>query len=74
MSHWTSIFAALGEHYDGSKDYNLTNFSLLNIFDHSGMIFEICHDAMQQEKLKDQVMLYLGIEIHVCCMFVCLHC
>ena len=54
-SHWVTIFAALGEDYAPFRPYTLTDFALYNIYEHSDIIFEICHDAMQEEKLRIQV-------------------
>lgn len=54
-SHWVTIFAALGEDYAHFHPYTLTDFALYNIYEHSDIIFEICHDAMQEEKLRIQV-------------------
>lgn len=60
MSHWYTIFASLGEDYEPSRQYTLNDFQFFNIYDHSDIIFEICHDAMQQEKLRGKV----GIHMH----------
>ena len=54
-SHWVTIFAALGEDYTPFHPYTLTDFALYNIYEHSDIIFEICHDAMQEEKLRIRV-------------------
>lgn len=50
-----TIFAALGEEYDSTQHYTLTDFALYNIYDHTEFIFEICYDAMQGETLKAKV-------------------
>lgn len=52
-----TVFAALGEEYDSSQHYTLTDLALYNIYDHTEFIFEICYDAMQGERLKAKVML-----------------
>ena len=57
-SHWYTIFASLGEDYNPSTPYTLNDFSLYNIYEHSDIIFEICHDAMQEDKLRAQVCPY----------------
>ena len=54
-SHWYTIFASLGEDYNPDTPYTLVDFDLYKIYDHSDIIFEICHDAMQQEKLRAKV-------------------
>eukprot|EP00731_Ephydatia_muelleri_P030623 Em0022g137a len=54
-SHWQTIFAALGQDYSHTSSYTLTDFSSYNIFEHSDIIAEICHDALQEEKIKHQV-------------------
>ncbi len=54
-SHWYTIFAAFGEDYNPLQQYTLTDFALFNIFKHRDIIFEICHDAMQEERLRAQV-------------------
>ena len=54
-SHWYTIFAALGEDYFPLHPYTLTDFTLYNVFEHSEIIFEICHDAMQEKRLREQV-------------------
>lgn len=55
MSHWYTIFASLGEDFDPTRQYTLNDFQVYNIYEHSSIIFEICHDAMQQEKLREKV-------------------
>ena len=55
MSHWYTIFASLGEDFDPTRQYTLNDFQFYNIYEHSSIIFEICHDAMQQEKLRGKV-------------------
>ena len=55
VSHWYTIFASLGEDYEPSRQYTLNDFQFYDIYDHSDIIFEICHDAMQQEKLRGKV-------------------
>jgi len=57
-SHWITIFAALGEDYNPKKQYTLNDFSLYHMYDHSAIIFEICHDAMQQANLSNWVNAY----------------
>ena len=59
VSHWVTVFAALGEEYDTKQSYTLTDFALYNIYDHTEFIFEICYDAMQGERLKAKVILYM---------------
>lgn len=54
-SHWTTIFAALGEDYDHTQQYTLTDFALYNVYDHADIIFEICYTALQGEKLREKV-------------------
>ena len=56
-SDWMTIFSNLGENYNASENYTLTDFSLLNLYDYSDVILEICHDAIKHDKLKDQVIL-----------------
>lgn len=63
VSHWFTIFASLGEDYEPSRQYTLNDFQLFEIYDHSDIIFEICHDAMQQEKLRAKVC-YLIDDLH----------
>ena len=63
VSHWYTIFASLGEDYDPSRQYTLYDFQLFNIYEQSDIIFEICHDAMQQEKLRGKVSL-MCMNIH----------
>ena len=55
VSHWITIFAALDEEYDPTYQYTLTDFAFYNIYDHAQIIFEICYDAMQGDKLKEKV-------------------
>lgn len=55
MSHWYTIFASLGEDFDPTHQYTLNDFQLFNVYEHSNIIFEICHEAMQQEKLREKV-------------------
>ena len=50
-----TVFAALGESYVPSYQYTLTDFDLFEIHKHSDIIFEICHDAMQEDKLREKV-------------------
>ena len=59
-SHWVTIFASLGEDYDPTRQYTLMDFSLYNIYDHTDIIFEICYDAMQGEKLRSKVRVQIG--------------
>lgn len=54
-SHWQTIFAALGQDYSQAHPYTLTDFTSYSIFEHSDIIAEICHDALQEEKIKHQV-------------------
>ena len=45
----------MDEEYDPTYQYTLTDFAFYNIYDHAQIIFEICYDAMQGDKLKEKV-------------------